>query len=213
MCPAERGADGGRGLCSLAHPDHPELHAQVPAQVPHSPGQRHPQAALQHLPHLRVPRDRLHRRHCLPERQGTAGQPLALSLPSPCPLPVPVPTPVLTPVPSLVFYTALNKMLVRKNTTHNLQLFFSLISLKTPGRFGSEFMRAHAHMQRLFFPFCCWDEKKTVKTAVVQTSSTDGQTVVSAKYVDRLQLRQLKALNGQHLKEMLQEPGMNSLPE
>lgn len=52
-----------------------------------------------------------------------------------------------------------------------------------------------------------------VKTAVVQTSSTDGQNVVSAKCVDWLQLRQLKALNGQHLKEMLQEPGMNSLPE
>lgn len=51
-----------------------------------------------------------------------------------------------------------------------------------------------------------------VKTAVVQTSSIDGQGMVSAKCVERLQLRQLKALDGQHLKKMLQEPGMDSLP-
>lgn len=36
-------------------PDHPELHAQVPAQVPHSAGQRHPEAPVQHLQDLRVP--------------------------------------------------------------------------------------------------------------------------------------------------------------
>lgn len=51
------------------------------------------------------------------------------------------------------------------------------------------------------------------KTAVVQTSSIDGGGLVSAKCVGTLQLRQLKALNGQHLKKMLHEAGMNSLPD
>lgn len=50
--------------------DHPELHAQVPAQVPHSAGQRHPEAPLQHLQDLRVPGDRVCGRDCVSERQG-----------------------------------------------------------------------------------------------------------------------------------------------
>ena len=64
-----RQAEGCR--LTLALPaDHLELHAQVPTALPHRASQRHPEAALQHVPHLRVPRDRLHRGHRLPERQG-----------------------------------------------------------------------------------------------------------------------------------------------
>lgn len=51
-------------------PDNPELHAQVPAQVPHSAGQRHPEAPLQHLQDLRLPGDRVRGRDSVSERQG-----------------------------------------------------------------------------------------------------------------------------------------------
>lgn len=51
-------------------PDDPELHAQVPAQVPHSAGQRHPEASLQHLQDVRVPRDRVRGCDSISERQG-----------------------------------------------------------------------------------------------------------------------------------------------
>lgn len=51
-------------------PDDPELHAQVPAQVPHSAGQRHPEAPLQHLQDVRVPRDRVRGCDSISERQG-----------------------------------------------------------------------------------------------------------------------------------------------
>lgn len=61
-----------KALCVFAcvGPDHPELHAQVPAQVPHSAGQRHPEAALQHLQDLRVPGDRVCGCDSVSERQG-----------------------------------------------------------------------------------------------------------------------------------------------
>lgn len=51
-------------------PDNPELHAQVPAPVPHSAGQRHPEAPLQHLQDLRVPGDRVRGCDSVSERQG-----------------------------------------------------------------------------------------------------------------------------------------------
>lgn len=51
-------------------PDHPELNAQVPAQVPHSAGQRHPEAPLQHLQDLRLPGDRVRGCDSISKRQG-----------------------------------------------------------------------------------------------------------------------------------------------
>lgn len=57
---------------ALIGADHPELHAQVPAQVPHSAGQRHPEAPLQHLQDLRLPGDRVRGCDSLSERQGTS---------------------------------------------------------------------------------------------------------------------------------------------
>lgn len=50
--------------------DDTELHAQVPAEVSPSPCQRHPQASLLHVSHLRLQGDGVHRRHRLPERKG-----------------------------------------------------------------------------------------------------------------------------------------------
>lgn len=41
-------------LFEVCHADDPELDAQVPAAVPPRARQRHPQAALLHLPHLRL---------------------------------------------------------------------------------------------------------------------------------------------------------------
>ena len=51
-------------------PDDPELDAQVPAEVPPGARQRHPPAALLHLPHLRLQGVRLYCGHRLPEREG-----------------------------------------------------------------------------------------------------------------------------------------------
>lgn len=50
--------------------DNLELHAQVPAQVPHSAGQRHPEAPLQHFQDLRLPRDWIRGCNRVSERQG-----------------------------------------------------------------------------------------------------------------------------------------------
>lgn len=54
-------------LFKVCHADDPELDAQVPAAVPPGAGERHPQAALLHLPHVRVQGDGVHRGHRLPE--------------------------------------------------------------------------------------------------------------------------------------------------
>ena len=61
-------------------------------------------------------------------------------------------------------------------------------------------VRAHTH---IIFSFCVWDEKQMIKTAIVLIISIAGQAVVSAKHVDQLQLRQMKALNGHYLKKTL----------
>lgn len=55
-------------------PDHPELDAQVSAQDPHRQGRREQRLRVQEhgILHARLPRDRLHRRHVLPEPQGHA---------------------------------------------------------------------------------------------------------------------------------------------
>ena len=50
--------------------DDPELDAQVPAEVSPGEGQRHLEAALLHVPDLRVQGDRVHRGHGVPERKG-----------------------------------------------------------------------------------------------------------------------------------------------
>ena len=50
--------------------DHPELDAQVPAEVPLGQGKRHPAAALLHVQDVRLQGDRLHRRDRLPKREG-----------------------------------------------------------------------------------------------------------------------------------------------
>lgn len=89
-----------------------------------------------------------------------------------------------THVPSLALYAAFTKMLRKMNTTHNLQFFFSSVSLKTPGRFGCELNPACAYTQRLLFSFCSWDEKQMIKTTIVQVISIAGQAVVSAKHMD-----------------------------
>lgn len=50
--------------------DHIELDAQVPAPVPSSQSQRHHQTAVLDFPHVRVQRNRVHRRDGLPKRKG-----------------------------------------------------------------------------------------------------------------------------------------------
>lgn len=89
-----------------------------------------------------------------------------------------------THVPSLALYAAFTKMFGKRNTTHNLQLFSSSVSLKPPGRFGCELNRACAYTQRLLFSFCSWDENQVIKTTIVQVISIADQAVVSAEHMD-----------------------------
>lgn len=56
--------------------DNSQLDAQIPAQVSHSEGKWHPETALQHLQDLRLLRDRVHRSHSLPKRQGGSTRPV-----------------------------------------------------------------------------------------------------------------------------------------
>ena len=56
-------------------PDYSQLHAQIPAPLPRSlcgPPQRQREVCRGELQNLRVRRDALHCRHCLPEPQGEA---------------------------------------------------------------------------------------------------------------------------------------------
>lgn len=50
--------------------DHSKLDAQISASIPHREGQRYPQITIQYLQDLRFPRNGLHCRDCLSERQG-----------------------------------------------------------------------------------------------------------------------------------------------
>ena len=54
--------------------DDPELNAQIPAALPLGARQRHPAAALLHLPHVRVQGVQLYRCHRLPEREDYSAE-------------------------------------------------------------------------------------------------------------------------------------------
>lgn len=57
-------------FCSVFPADDSQLNAQVPATIPHCQGQRHPQVAMESIQDICLQRDRVHRRHSLPERKG-----------------------------------------------------------------------------------------------------------------------------------------------
>lgn len=71
-----------RGSTACMLPDHPELHAQVPASGSHyqEEGAHGLPAQFQvgGVPHLRLCRNRLHRSHRVPEPVGESPPPLAL---------------------------------------------------------------------------------------------------------------------------------------
>ena len=50
--------------------DHFALHASLPPALPHRPGRRPVQCALERLPDLHLPGDFLHRGHSVPEHLG-----------------------------------------------------------------------------------------------------------------------------------------------
>lgn len=57
-------------LINMACTDDLELNAEVPASVSFSPCFGHYQLAIQYVPHVRLPRNGVYRRHCLSERKG-----------------------------------------------------------------------------------------------------------------------------------------------
>jgi len=50
--------------------DDTQLDAEVPASFPCGPRLRHHQSAVQYISNVHLPRNGIHRRHCLSERKG-----------------------------------------------------------------------------------------------------------------------------------------------